>query len=71
MLRIDALDKLEAFASLNGPLFYRLPANEATITLQESSWTVPEQYTIGGSAVVPLRAGQAMSWSLLRGTRVP
>jgi dihydroorotase len=28
-----ALDKLEGFASLNGPRFYRLPANEATVTL--------------------------------------
>jgi dihydroorotase len=28
-----ALDRLEAFASLNGPAFYRLPANEARITL--------------------------------------
>jgi dihydroorotase len=29
------LDKLEAFASLNGPAFYGLPANEDTITLQK------------------------------------
>ncbi|MEP1766473.1 MAG: dihydroorotase [Sulfitobacter sp.] len=29
-----ALDKLEAFASLNGPAFYKLPVNEATITLR-------------------------------------
>ncbi|MEP2781392.1 MAG: dihydroorotase [Pseudoruegeria sp.] len=29
----DALDKLEAFTSLNGPAFYRLPANEALMTL--------------------------------------
>jgi len=28
-----ALDQLEAFACLNGPAFYRLPVNEATITL--------------------------------------
>lgn len=28
-----ALDRLEAFASLNGPAFYGLPANEARITL--------------------------------------
>ncbi|MCD2179787.1 dihydroorotase [Rhizobium sp. C1] len=28
-----ALDKLEAFASLNGPAWYGLPANEETITL--------------------------------------
>ena len=29
----NALDRLEAFASLNGPAFYRLPPNEARITL--------------------------------------
>ncbi|NBB49691.1 dihydroorotase [Rhizobium sp. CRIBSB] len=29
----NALDKLEAFTSLNGPAWYGLPANEATITL--------------------------------------
>lgn len=29
----DALDHLEAFASLNGPAFYRLPPNEKRITL--------------------------------------
>lgn len=28
-----ALDRLEAFASLNGPAFYRLPANEARLRL--------------------------------------
>ena len=31
-----ALDKLEGFASLNGPAFYRLPANNDTITLTKS-----------------------------------
>ena len=30
-----ALDKLEAFASLNGPKHYRLPPNEETITLEK------------------------------------
>ena len=28
-----ALDRLERFASLNGPAFYRLPVNDATVTL--------------------------------------
>ena len=28
-----ALDRLEAFTSLNGPAFYRLPANDETVTL--------------------------------------
>ena len=36
------LDKLEAFASLNGPKHYRLPPNEERITLEKTSWTAPE-----------------------------
>ncbi|MDA7424118.1 dihydroorotase [Thalassococcus lentus] len=36
-----ALDKLEAFASLNGPAFYGLPANDATVTLTKGT---PVQY---------------------------
>ena len=32
-----ALDKLEAFASLNGPRHYRLPPNEDTITLAKAA----------------------------------
>jgi dihydroorotase len=33
----NALDRLEAFASLNGPAFYRLPPNEARITLTKGA----------------------------------
>jgi dihydroorotase len=36
-----ALDRLEAFTSLNGPAFYGLPANEATLTLVKGD---PVQY---------------------------
>ena len=32
-----ALDKLEAFASLNGPKHYRMPPNEEQITLEKTS----------------------------------
>ena len=32
-----ALDRLEAFASLNGPAFYRLPANESRLTLTKTA----------------------------------
>ena len=34
------LDQLEAFASLNGPAYYGLPANEDTITLVRRDETV-------------------------------
>ena len=32
----DALDRFEAFASLNGPAFYRLPVNEARVPFAAS-----------------------------------
>ncbi|RMN04962.1 Dihydroorotase, partial [Pseudomonas savastanoi pv. glycinea] len=35
----NALDKLEGFASLHGPAFYGLPANQDTITLVRDEWT--------------------------------
>jgi dihydroorotase len=59
-----ALDRLEAFASLNGPKFYRLPPNEARIALQRESWVVPEGIGSGDNAVVPFRAGETLRWRL-------
>jgi dihydroorotase len=59
-----ALDRLEAFASLNGPKFYRLPPNEARITLQRESWVMPERIGEGDGAVVPFRAGETLRWRL-------
>lgn len=55
-----ALDRLEAFASLNGPAFYGLPANEASVTLERVDCSIPE--TIG--AFVPFGAGASFSWSI-------
>ena len=43
-----ALDKLEAFASLNGPKHYRMPPNEERITLEKMSWTAPEEVKVAG-----------------------
>ena len=44
-----ALDRLEAFASLNGPKHYRMPPNEETITLEKTPWTAPEEVKVAGS----------------------
>ncbi|MFY0676804.1 MAG: dihydroorotase [Neptuniibacter sp.] len=60
----DALDKLEAFASFNGPDFYDLPRNTDTITLAKESWAVPESYALGDSVVVPIKAGDNISWKV-------
>jgi dihydroorotase len=59
-----ALDRFEAFASLNGPAFYRLPANERRVTLRREPWTVPERIGDGADAVAPFRAGETLRWQL-------
>lgn len=58
----NALDKLEGFASFFGADFYGLPRNKSTITLEKSSWQVPEELPFSGSAIVPLRAGEMLDW---------
>ena len=60
----DALDKLEAFASFYGADFYGLPRNQEKITLIKQSWKVPKQLSLGAEVLVPLRAGQLITWRL-------
>ena len=59
-----ALDRLEAFASLNGPAFYRLPVNETRVTLRREERAVPERIGEGEAAIVPFRAGERLRWRL-------
>jgi len=59
-----ALAHFEAFAALNGPAFYRLPPNEARITLRREPWTIPEQIGAGETAIIPFRAGETLRWRL-------
>ncbi len=60
-----ALDKLEAFASFNGPDFYNLPRNQGTITLRRESWTPPASFAFGEAELKPLRSGEALPWKLV------
>ncbi len=60
-----ALDRLEAFASLNGAAFYGLLPNTDRITLQRKRWDVPASYDyLGADPLVPLRAGESIGWRL-------
>ncbi len=59
-----ALDRFEAFASLNGPAFYRLPVNEARVTLRRGEIVVPERVGDVGGGVMPFRAGETLRWRL-------
>ena len=60
----NALDKLEAFASFNGPDFYGLPRNSKTITLIKEEWQIPDEYPLGADKLVPFLAGQTINWKL-------
>jgi dihydroorotase len=62
--RANALDKLEAFASFNGPAFYGLPRNSGTITLQRETWTLPAELPLGDVTIVPLNGGETIDWKL-------
>ena len=59
-----ALDRLEGFASLFGADFYGLLRNRARITLRREAWHVPDELRYGGDALVPLRAGAELAWTL-------
>ena len=61
---MNALDKLEAFASFNGPDFYNLPRNKTKITLIKQAWFMPEKLELGDSIVIPYRAGEVINWKL-------
>jgi dihydroorotase len=62
---VDALDKLEAFASFYGPDFYQLPRNTEQITLTKTSWRVPDELPFPESRLVPLLAGEEISWQMV------
>ena len=60
----NALEKLEAFASINGANFYQLPINTDKITLVKKSWQVPATMTFGEDVVVPVRANEDILWTV-------
>ena len=62
-----ALDKLEAFASLNGPKHYRLPPNEDKIVLEKSPWTAPVEVKVAGpdERTLLYRGGETIEWRVV------
>ncbi|WP_299140671.1 dihydroorotase [uncultured Tateyamaria sp.] len=58
-----ALDRLEAFVSLNGPAFYGLPVNTDTITLTKGDpITPPASVDTGAGPVTVFDAGRPLHW---------
>jgi dihydroorotase len=62
---LNALDKLEGFASFYGADFYGLERNKSSINLVREDWVVPEKITVGDEAIVPLYAGRKIAWRLI------
>ena len=61
----DALENFEAFASLNGPKFYGIAPNEATITLVRQEPEKQKPLVLAGEQVVPFKSQQKLYWSLV------
>ena len=60
-----ALDKLEAFSSFHGADFYQLPRNADHIILKKEDWKIPSQLEFAEEKLIPLWAGQHLSWKML------
>ena len=64
----SALERLETFASLNGPKFYHMPVNTERVILKRAPQQVPRR--LGGDGVnpenemVPFHAGEELDWVL-------
>ena len=64
---MDALDKLETFASFNGPDFYGMSRNTETITLERAPWQVPDSYPLAnGETLIPMMTGETLNWKLIK-----
>jgi dihydroorotase len=61
----NALDRLESFASKNGPDFYGLPKPIRKIVLEKLEWRMPTSIAFGKEKVAPIRAGEIVNWRLV------
>jgi dihydroorotase len=61
----EAIDRLEGFTSLNGPAFYGLPANSATVTLERSGASYPSHIETEDGPVTVFDPGFALDWKVL------
>lgn len=62
---VNALDKLENFASVFGAKFYGLPINTSTITPVKEDNIIPDSYPyLDNKSLTPLMAGQTIAWKL-------
>lgn len=63
--KANALSKLNAFMSQFGAEFYQLPLNESHINLVKKPQTIPQTFSFGNDVVIPMGAGESLSWSVV------
>lgn len=61
----QALERLEGFASLNGPAFYRLPVNETRLTLTKTPATFPSHIETEDGPVTVFDPGFVPNWTVV------
>ena len=60
-----AIEKLEGFASLHGPDFYKLPRNTEKVVLERRTQEIPASFPFPSGTVIPMRAGETIRWTLI------
>ncbi len=61
----NALNKLESFASINGPIFYKLPVNQNKIKIAKKKWILDEFTTNDKVKIKNFYGGQELNWKVL------
>lgn len=59
-----ALDRFEAFASLNGPAFYGFAPSEARVTYRKAPHMVEASIAVENDEIIPLFGGTSVDWTL-------
>lgn len=60
--QMNALDRLEGFASFYGADFYGYPRSQTKVTLVKDEWKVPETVETAVGPMVPYWSGQPLKW---------
>lgn len=69
---VNALDKLENFASVFGAKFYNLPINTQSITLIKDTQVIAHSYPyLDGQTLTPLLAGETLAWRYADPSQTP
>jgi len=62
----NSLDNLEAFTSINGPLFYNLPINKKKIKLIKEKWIQDDYTEENGIKIKNFFGGKEINWKVLQ-----